>query len=256
VPDRVCDVPSVLPAHRTVVIRSVLTVTIWIGITGLVVAAGALVTHWGVLDRFDHHVTNWVVAHRSHALDATMKAITWCGSWVAVAVTGGLLIALVAARKLPLVVVILAAAGWVGEVATVNLVKVLVDRQRPPQALWLVTAHGSSFPSGHAANATLVFAALGFSWCILTHSWSARLAGGALSLLGAAAVGFSRVELGVHWTTDVIVGFVAVSAWLIGIGSLFADRLPLLPAFPVGQGTVSGRTTQTAVAWPHLIVTV
>ena len=133
----------------------------------MLLGAGELVTHWSVIEQFDRHITSWVVAHRSHALDATMKVITWCGSWVAVAVTGGLLLVLVAVHRLPLAVVILAAAGWVGEVTAVNLVKTLVDRRRPPQGLWLVSAHGGSFPSGHAANAMLVFATLALVWCIL-----------------------------------------------------------------------------------------
>ena len=76
-----------------------LLLVMWTGLTGVLIGAGELVTHWGVFEQFDRHVTAWVVAHRSHALDATMKAITWCGSWIAVAVTGGILVVLVAVRS-------------------------------------------------------------------------------------------------------------------------------------------------------------
>ena len=219
--------PSSPSAHRTVVVLGLLIVLMWIGLTAVLTGAGELVTHWHLIDQFDHHVTAWVVAHRSHALNTTMKAITWGGSWVAVAITGGLLLALVAVRRLPLAVVILAAAGWAGEVTAVNFVKTLVDRQRPPQTLWLVISHGSSFPSGHAANATLVFATVGFVWYILAHSAALRIAGVVISVLATFAVGFSRVELGVHWTTDAVASFLAVAAWLAGIGLLLAGHLPL-----------------------------
>lgn len=177
------------PAHRAVASRVLILLATWMGLAGVLLGAGELVTHWSVIQQFDRHVTSWVVAHRSHPLDTIMRAITWCGSWVAVAVSGGLLLVLVAVHKLPLFVVILAAAGWLGEVTAVNLVKTLVDRQRPPRELWLASAHGSSFPSGHAANAMLIFATLGFTWCILTHSWAARIAGVVVSVLGVLTVG-------------------------------------------------------------------
>ena len=212
----------------------------WTGLTGVLIGAGELVTHWGVFEQFDRHVTAWVVAHRSHALDATMKAITWCGSWIAVAVTGGILVVLVAVRKLALVVLMLAAAAWVGEVTSVNLAKSLVDRQRPPRTLWLVTAHGASFPSGHAANATLVFATLGLLWCLIAGSWAARVPGEVVSVLGILTVGFSRVELGVHWTTDVLASFLVVAAWVLGVGLLFANRL----LSPASHSSPSGRSAQ------------
>lgn len=167
-----------------------------------------------------------------------MKVITWCGSWVAVAITGGLLVVLVAIRRLPLIVVILATASWVGEVAAVNVVKTWVDRQRPPRTLWLVTAHGSSFPSGHAANATIVFASLGLVWCFHTVHRASRIAGFMVSVLGTLMVGFSRVELGVHWTSDVLVGFLVAAAWLVGIGYLFGERFPRSPATVENPGAL------------------
>ena len=144
---------------------------------------------------------------------------------------------LVAVRKLPLAVVILASVGWPGEVTAVNLVKSLVDRQRPPEVLWLVSAHGGSFPSGHAANAMLVFATLGFVWCILTVSRAARITGVVVSVLGVLTVGFSRVELGVHWVTDVVAGLLMVAAWLVGIGLAVRAQRPIapIPFVPVGR---------------------
>ncbi len=210
--------PSGPPAHRDVVSGVLLLVVTWIVLTGVLVGAGELVTHWSPIGQFDRQATAWVVAHRSHALDVTMKAVTWCGSWLAVAVTGGLLLVLVVLRKLALFVMILAAVGWVGEVTAVNLVKSVVDRQRPPQMIWLVNAHGGSFPSGHAANATIVFGTLGFVWYLLTASRGARMTGIVVSVLAVLAVAFSRVELGVHWTTDVVAGSLAVGTWMAGIG--------------------------------------
>lgn len=198
----------------------------------MLVGLGEIIVHSGLIERFDRHVTTWVIAHRSHVLDTTMKMITWAGSWVAVAITAVMLLALVAVRKLALAIVTLAAAGWVGEVADVNLAKVLVDRQRPPRALWLTEAHGASFPSGHAANAVLVFTILGFLWCHLVNLRTTRVLGVMVSGLGILAVGFSRVELGVHWMTDVVASYLAVAAWIFCISLLFSSRISILNSHP------------------------
>ncbi len=214
-------------ARRATAVRALLLGLTWILLTGLLIASGELVAHSEAIAHFDAHITSSVVAHRTPALDTMMKIITWAGSWVAVAVTGGIFLVLVAIRRLPLTVLILAAVAWVGEVSSVNIAKGLVDRQRPPQIVWLVSAHGGSFPSGHAANATLVFTNLAFVSLLLIRLRTARVATSIGAVLAVAAVGFSRAELGVHWTTDVIASVLVVGAWLAATACLFAPYLPM-----------------------------
>jgi undecaprenyl-diphosphatase len=90
------------------------------------------------------------------------------------------------------------------------LLKLLVDRPRPPNGL-LHSVHplGTSFPSGHStyAGATCVALVLVFTTPgIRRRRWSA-LAG-----LGVVGMAWSRTYLQVHWLTDVIAGA------LLGIG--------------------------------------
>jgi diacylglycerol kinase family enzyme/membrane-associated phospholipid phosphatase len=117
-----------------------------------------------------------------------------------------------------------------------NLIgKRLFPRRRPAAELLPVRRRltrrptSSSFPSGHAASA----AAFGTAVAMENRTL------GAAVLPLAAVVGYSRVHTGVHWPTDVLVG------WLIGAGSALATRhwWPLHPDRPA-------RTTHAASARP------
>lgn len=120
------------------------------------------------------------------------------------------------------------ALGWGMTSATVQLLKWLVERDRPPVPS-LIPASGNAFPSGHAADSLYVF----FYLLILmtgASSWSGfRILSGAvrkLLLLMIAvlplAVGYSRVYLGVHWPSDVLGGW-AIGLFFLGIALLFTD---------------------------------
>ena len=81
------------------------------------------------------------------------------------------------------------------------LLKLLVDRARPPDGL--VHPVGASFPSGHAtyAGATCVALVL-----LFTKPGARRRWWWALASLGVVGMAWSRTYLQVHWLTDVIAG--------------------------------------------------
>lgn len=218
--------PSDPLSTRALVLRSCFLVLGWIGITAALFGVGELVVHSHAITTFDRHVTTWAVDHRTPALDATMKLITWLGSWVAIAVAGGVVILLTVTRRLTAAAPVLLAVAWAGEFAMVNLVKHAVDRPRPPRELWLVTANGASFPSGHAANATLVFATATVVVILLDRRRPVRVVTVALGCLAVVAVGYSHVELGVHWTTDVVAGSLVTLVWLAVLAGVLAAAVP------------------------------
>ena len=88
-----------------------------------------------------------------------------------------------------------------------NVLKHLVDRPRPPNAM--LHAASSSFPSGHAAyaGATAVALVLSFS-----RPGSGRLIWWSLAALAIAGMTWSRTYLQVHWLSD------ATAGALLGIG--------------------------------------
>lgn len=228
---------------------------LWIGVTTALFGAGRFVVHSQVVTDFDRHVTNWVVGHRTPDLDAAMRAVTWIGSWVAVAVAALVVLGLMVVKRLTIAHLLIFAVAWAGEYSMVTLTKYAIDRPRPPERLWLVTAHGASFPSGHAASATLV--------CVtaaLVASFFARrrvVGPVALTLAGlvTAAVAFSRVELGVHWTSDVLAGSLVIVVWLVALGRVVADAVPLPSAGRHRTGPGISRSAVDPSARPALALT-
>jgi undecaprenyl-diphosphatase len=96
-------------------------------------------------------------------------------------------------------------AGMAIVFAGVHELKLAVDRPRPEGGL--VTAGGSSFPSGHAAYSTF------YVWLAVTvvlrlrPGMAGRAAVVAAGIALAALVGLSRVYLDVHYLSDVNAGW-------------------------------------------------
>lgn len=108
----------------------------------------------------------------------------------------------------------------------VALQKDWTARVRPDAQGQLVPVESLAFPSGHAANATLVWLCLAL---LVVRGRRAR----AFAVWGAVwlslAVGLTRMMLGVHWPSDVIGG------WAFGL--FWALLLLRLSGHPLDEGT-------------------
>ena len=109
----------------------------------------------------------------------------------------------------------------IGGAAVLNFLAKLFFRRTRPH-LWIspVSEHDYGFPSGHAMGSMAVITAL----VILT--WSTRwrwpiLIFGSLFVL---AVGLSRLYLGVHFPSDIMAGWVASLAWVMGVYMILSNR--------------------------------
>jgi membrane-associated phospholipid phosphatase len=105
-------------------------------------------------------------------------------------------------------------AVWVAVTVTAGgvlgaLLKLLVGRHRPDLLDPVARASGYSFPSGHALNSAL--AASMFLLVLLPLAGRLRGLLWGFFIAVPLITGLSRIGLGVHWTSDVVAG------WLLGV---------------------------------------
>ncbi len=99
--------------------------------------------------------------------------------------------------------------------------KRLIARDRPAQELSVTPVEPSfSFPSGHALNATIIAGVLAYLLVSRTRSGRVALVAVPLALIHTLLMGLSRVYLGAHWLTDVVVAWPMSFAWLAVILTL------------------------------------
>lgn len=93
----------------------------------------------------------------------------------------------------------------------VLFLKEIISRARPEEALYLYNLTDPSFPSGHASLAAAFFVALAYIFAPRISSWMQRELVIVVCVVGAVAVGLSRIVLNVHWASDIIAG------WSLGV---------------------------------------
>lgn len=87
-----------------------------------------------------------------------------------------------------------------------SILKGIFAWERPPTELWLINAHGYTFPSSHACDAVVLWGFLAYE---IRKKWFAIFC-----IVLIMLVSFSRVYLGVHYPRDVLAGM-AVGAILL-----------------------------------------
>ena len=189
------------------------------GVFALAVAGSAEV-YDDVQDRdeiagLDQPVLDAAVDLRTPALDAFVTGYTDLGGIVWAPLLTTLLVvglALLWRSWTPVVLMLVATAGSLTMTA---VGKVVVARDRPDLALAVPPFEDSpAFPSGHALNAAVIAGVLAYLLVLRTRSVPVGVVAGALAVVHAVLMGLSRVYLGHHWLTDVLVAWFLGAAWL------------------------------------------
>jgi membrane-associated phospholipid phosphatase len=182
------------------------------------------------LAELDDSIAEWGSQHASSQAVDILQLVTQLGSTVVVTVALAAT-AIVAYRRTHKVeIIVLLAAVGIGQLILVNVLKVIVDRDRP-DVMHLVEVTGPSFPSGHSTAAAACWAAIAF---VLGHDRSPRVRAllAAAAVLIAVAVATSRALLGVHWLTDVIAGLAIGWGWFALVVLGFRTRERTVSARP------------------------
>jgi undecaprenyl-diphosphatase len=169
---------------------------------------------WAPLESADHGAAtrlNSLVAGHSVAV-SIVKAVTWLGSggvlWTLI---GAAAVVLALRRRWRLTVYLLATGA--GALVLDPVLKALVGRLRPMVAHPIAHGNGNSFPSGHALGSIVCYGALFLVFLPATRgTWRRVLTAVIVTLI--AAIGISRLLLGVHYISDVLGGWSLGITWL------------------------------------------
>jgi membrane-associated phospholipid phosphatase len=161
---------------------------------------------------------------RSPGLDSFVTGFTNIGGGIGMPILASILTAwLIWGSRTWRPLILIGGAAAVSTTAT-TLGKKLIGRNRPDHADAVPPFEDSpSFPSGHTLNTTVVIGLVVYLACLQVKYTLARVGLIAAGVIFIGAMGMSRVYLGHHWMTDVIMGWVLGLAW-VGI-VILAHRL-------------------------------
>ena len=161
----------------------------------------------------DVQVSNWFHTHATPSVTRFMLFVTDVHSTYGILVLC-LLFAfhLVRAKALDWLLTLIVAVPP-GMLLNVVL-KHAFQRTRPSFDDPLLTLATYSFPSGHAAGATLFYGVLAAYLVYKMKPWRWRVFIVFLAVAMVALVGLSRIYLGVHYPSDVLAALAASGAWL------------------------------------------
>ncbi len=180
----------------------------------LVLLAGLAIDHWPFA--FDRAVISGLrIWGGPYWLPSVAIDITALGSppvlAIVVAAVAGLLVVTGRGRAALATIIACASGG-----AVVTLVKLDIARPRPTIVPHLVPAAHASFPSGHAAGSAIVYMTLAALATLTTDDRRVHRYLISIAALLVAAIGASRVYLGVHWPSDVLAGWSFGTLWAVG----------------------------------------
>ncbi|MEP6732406.1 MAG: phosphatase PAP2 family protein [bacterium] len=166
----------------------------------------------GGTQAFDVAILKWLHLHQSTLLTQVMTEMTYLGTGTVVIVIVGVAALFLwhtehkhSARLL--------LAATIGNVLLNGALKLVYHRPRPSVFEWQTTAVSSSFPSGHAMSATVVYGTVAYLLVRLQkHAWAKALTlSGAITLI--LLICLTRLYLGVHYPSDVLGGIIVGLAW-------------------------------------------
>jgi undecaprenyl-diphosphatase len=166
----------------------------------------------GATQAFDERALIWLGAHRSPMTDTMMLEFTALGTGTVVLVIAGIASMFLALNKHKYSALLLGVAT-VGGLALNMVLKIGFHRPRPEVVVWGTQAFSSSFPSGHAMSAAIVYSTVAYLAARLQKRLWSKLLTMLAALLMIVMICISRLYLGVHYPSDVAAGVTIGLAW-------------------------------------------
>lgn len=161
---------------------------------------------------FDTSFLLWLHQFANPSLDNLMLFITNLGNSSTVVIVAGVTLGILWLRgyREEAKVFVLACLGAL--LLNTGL-KLFFSKARPHLWTLLISEKSFSFPSGHALGSMVLYGFI--AYILATHYPKFSHIIYTLAVLFIAAIGISRLYLGVHWPTDVIAGYGVGFLWLI-----------------------------------------
>lgn len=221
-PDGGAEIHVVTSAFR----RTLTRVDTLVGAVGIFLVAGFAIAFVGTLvfaelaehvssgatQVFDDRVLVWLGAHRNPLTDTAMLELTALGTATVVLMIAGIssLFLVLNKRKYSALLLGVATIGGLG----LNMVlKIGFHRPRPHVVVWGAQAFSSSFPSGHAMSAAIVYSTVAYLAARLQKHLISRVVTMLAAVVLIIAICLSRLYLGVHYPSDVAAGVLIGLAW-------------------------------------------
>ena len=150
----------------------------------------------------------------SPALTIVMRGFSFIGSTIALTIGTIIVVVRFAMKNLGREAKLFAITMIGAALLNITL-KLTFKRARPEPFFNLSLPETYSFPSGHSLTSAVFFGALAAILTARIKSKRTRTAIWIVSTLMFLTIGFSRIYLGVHHTTDVIAGFAAALIWIL-----------------------------------------
>lgn len=191
---------------------------------GLAAAIGTLIFFSWLTDQvfegdalhFDEATRDAVHTLASPLMTAVMRFLSFVGSTIVLTIGTTIVVIWFATKRWGREAKLFAATMIGAALLNITL-KLTFKRARPTPFFDLTPPETYSFPSGHSLASACFFGALAAILSARIKNRRVRTIVWIVCTIMFLSIGFSRIYLGVHHTTDVIAGFSAALIWILAV---------------------------------------
>lgn len=158
----------------------------------------------------DTSLHSFVLNIRNNNLTPIFLFITNLADAIFLIIVSVILLIIIKKKKIPVYIIINLTCSFL----TNEIAKNIFVRSRPI-GINLIDETGLSYPSGHSMVSLAYYGFIAYLLYINTKNKIIKTAIVLITSLIALSIGFSRIYLGVHYSSDVIGGFLLASIYLI-----------------------------------------